>query len=133
MAQKFFQLIRVTRAFERVQNAGRSGDLRNAILCCLIATGLLSAASVSAQAALECGQVIAVAQTTVKLRDDGVSLNAVLREMDTPELRQKLDAKEINLLRQIVRLSFTSEASPHEIAEACKSGTLGLPKPKPAP
>ncbi len=87
----------------------------------------------SAQAALECDQVVAVAQTTVTLRDQGSSLSAVLTEIERGDLRQKLNAQELNLLRQIVRLSFTSEASVHEIFEACKAGELGLPKPKSKP
>jgi len=28
-------------------------------------------------------------------------------------------------------MSFTSETSVYEIAEACKAGELGVPKPKP--
>jgi hypothetical protein len=99
----------------------------------MIVAALLCMASAPGQAALECDQVLAVAQTTIKLRDDGASLSAVMREMESGELRQKLDARELNLLRQIVRMSFTSEASLHEIAAACKAGELGLPKPKPAP
>ena len=95
------------------------------------AIGLLCAVSVAAHAALECEQVIAVAQATIRLRDDGATLNGVLREIETAELRQNLDAREINLLRQIVRMSFTSETSVYEVAEACKAGELGVPKPKP--
>ena len=86
-----------------------------------------------ARAALECDQLVAVAQTTVKLRDGGASLNAVMREIESGDLRQKLDAQELNLLRQIVRISFTSEASVAEIFESCKAGEFGLPKPKPKP
>ncbi|HTE14210.1 MAG TPA: hypothetical protein VK642_03960 [Burkholderiales bacterium] len=84
-----------------------------------------------ASATLSCEQVLAVSQTTIALRDQGHSLSAVLAEVESGELRQKLDAQEINLLRQIVRISFTSEFSPREILEACKDGSLGLPKPKP--
>ena len=86
-----------------------------------------------ARAALECDQLVAVAQASVKLRDEGLSLSVVLREIERGDLQQKLDAQEINLLRQVVRMSFTSEASVNEIAEACKAGELGLPKPKPKP
>lgn len=86
-----------------------------------------------AYATLECDQVVAVAQTTVKLRDQGSSLSAVMKEIERSDLQQKLDAQELNLLRQVVRVSFTSEASVHEIFEACKAGELGLPKPKPKP
>jgi hypothetical protein len=94
---------------------------------------LLCASGNQAHAALECDQVVAVAQTTVKLRDGGASLNAVMREIESGDLRQKLDAQELNLLRQVVRISFTSEASVAEIFESCKAGEFGLPKPKPKP
>jgi hypothetical protein len=92
---------------------------------------LLLVASARAQAALECEQLVSAAQTTVKLRDGGASLNAVLNDIERGGLQQKLDVQEMNLLRQIVRMSYTSEASVYEIFEACKSGELGLPKPKP--
>ncbi|HTD89914.1 MAG TPA: hypothetical protein VK663_04575 [Burkholderiales bacterium] len=87
----------------------------------------------SAGAALTCEHLVAVAQTTLTLRDQGYSLAAVLAEVERGELRQTLDAQEINLLRQVVRISFTSEYTPREILEACKSGSLGIPKPKPKP
>jgi hypothetical protein len=82
-------------------------------------------------AALNCEQLVSVSQAAIALRDQGLSLSEVLAEVERGELRQSLDAQEINLLRQIVRISFTSEYSPREILEACKSGSLGLAKPKP--
>lgn len=88
---------------------------------------------VAAQAALECEQLGVVAQTTIKLRDGGISLNAVLAEIERGDLRQQLTAQELNVVRQVVQVSFTSEYSPLEIFEACKAGGLGLPKPKPKP
>ena len=90
-------------------------------------------ASGAARAALECEQLVAVAQMTIKLRDEGLSLSTVMRDIESSDLRQKLDAQELNLLRQVVRLSFTSETSPREIHESCTAGELGLPKPKPKP
>lgn len=75
--------------------------------------------------------MVAVSQTTLTLRDQGHSLSAVLAEIERAEMRANLDAQEINLLRQIVRISFTSEFSPREVHEACLSGSLGIPKPKP--
>lgn len=85
----------------------------------------------SAAAALNCSQLVAVAQTTISLRDQGHSLTSVLGEIERGEVQQNLNAQELNLLRQIVSISFTSEFSPREILEACKSGSLGIPKPKP--
>lgn len=87
--------------------------------------------SSGAEAALSCEQLVAVSQTTLSMRDQGMSLSAVLAEIETAEIRANLDAQQINLLRQIVRVSFTSEFSPREVHEACVSGSLGIPKPKP--
>jgi hypothetical protein len=86
-----------------------------------------------ADAALSCEQLVAVSQTAIALRDQGHTLSEVLAEVERGEIRQSLDAQEVNLLRQIVRISFTSEYSPREILEACKSGSLGIAKPKPKP
>lgn len=83
-----------------------------------------------AHAALSCEQLLLVSQTTISLRDQGHSLSSVLAEVERGDIRQKLDAQEVNLLRQIVRISFTSEYSPREILEACQAGTLGIPKSK---
>ena len=84
----------------------------------------------NAVAALSCEQLVAVSQTTLALRDQGHTLSEVLADVERGDIRQALDAQEINLLRQIVRVSFTSEFSPREVLEACKSGSLGIPKPK---
>ena len=94
----------------------------------VVFNGLFSS---NANAALSCQQLVAVSQTTISLRDQGHSLSAVLAEIERAELQANLDAQEINLLRQIVRISFTSEFSPREVHEACVSGNLGIPKPKP--
>lgn len=84
-----------------------------------------------AHAALSCEQLVAVSQTSIALRDQGQSLSQVLAEIERSEIRQALDAQEVNLLRQIVRISFTSEFSPSEVLAACNSGSLGIVKPKP--
>lgn len=84
-----------------------------------------------AGATLTCGHLVAVAQSTIELRDQGNSLSRVLAEVERDEMQQKLNAQEINLLRQVVRISFTSEYTPREILEACQAGNLGIPKSKP--
>ncbi len=86
--------------------------------------------SLDANAALNCNQLLAVSQMTIALRDEGSSLTAVLAQVEASDIQQQLDAQEVNLLRQVVRISFTSEYSPREILEACKDGSLGIPKPK---
>jgi hypothetical protein len=98
------------------------------LLLVIVFKGIISQAH---GATLNCEHLIAVSQTTITLRDEGNSLSAVLAEVERSDLRQKLDAQEVNLLRQVVRISFTSEFSPREILEACKNGSLGIPKPKP--
>lgn len=80
---------------------------------------------------LNCDQLLAAAQTTISLRDQGYTLSQVLSEVESAQVRQKFNAQEVNLIRQIVRISFNSEFSLREIAEACQSGSLGIPKPKP--
>jgi len=84
-----------------------------------------------ARATLNCEHLLAVSHATLDMRDAGRTLSSVLAEIERGELQQKLNAQEINLLRQIVRVSFTSEYSPREIFEACRAGNLGIPKSKP--
>lgn len=84
----------------------------------------------AADGALDCEQLLAVAQTSIALRDQGNTLAAVLAEIERGEFGQKLDARELNLLRQIVRTSFTSEYSPREILDSCKQGSFGARKGK---
>ncbi len=84
-----------------------------------------------ARAALSCEQLVAASQAAIALRNQGLSLSEVLAEVERGEIRRTLDAQEVNLLRQIVRLSFTSEYSPREILTACNAGELGIAKPKP--
>lgn len=81
-------------------------------------------------ATLNCEHLLVVSQTTIALRDQGHTLSAVLAEVERDKLQQKLEAHEINLLRQVVRISFTSEYTPREILTACKDGSLGIAKSK---
>jgi hypothetical protein len=107
--------------------------MRRVIYCLVVVfTGnFLPGTNACASAALSCEHLVAVAQTTIAMRDQGHSLSQVLADVERAELREALNAQEINLLRQIVRISFSSEYSPREILEACKSGSLGIAKPKP--
>lgn len=74
--------------------------------------------------------MLAVSQTAIALRDQGNTLSAVLAEIERGEISQKLGARELNLLRQVVRISFTSEYSPREIFDSCKQGSFGARKTK---
>ncbi len=84
----------------------------------------------AADVALDCDQLLAISQTSIALRDQGNTLSAVLAEIERGEIRHKMDARELNLLRQVVRISFTSEYSPREIFDSCKQGSFGARKSK---
>lgn len=99
------------------------------LLLIVVFNGLFATSVVAAT--LNCDHLVAVAQSTLALRDQGHTLSSVMAEVERGELQQKLDAQELNLLRQIVRISFTSEFTPREILDACKAGSLGIAKPKP--
>jgi hypothetical protein len=94
---------------------------------------VFSLAAAPARAALDCDQLVAAAQTAVNLRDQGMSLTAVMNDIERSELRKQLDARELNLLQQIVRVSFTSESSVYEIFESCNAGQFGLARSKGKP
>ena len=106
--------------------------MQRGIGCLLIGfIGFSGIFSPRAVAALSCVQLVAVSQTTLSLRDQGMTLSSVLAEVERGEIRLNLDAQELNLLRQIVRISFTSEYTPREVLESCQSGALGVANPKP--
>jgi hypothetical protein len=79
--------------------------------------GVAAAPPVSAQ--LQCEQIVASAQTAVKLRDQGVTLSQVLAETDKAEMRQRFRPDELGVIRQAIRLAYTGEISVYELADAC--------------
>ncbi len=80
---------------------------------------LLAACSAAAQAALTCDQLNVVAQTTIRLRDEGSSLSRVMAEVERSGVRDKFTPEEVNAIRQAVRLVYTSEVSVTELVESC--------------
>lgn len=86
----------------------------------------LSLACVTAQAELTCEQLGAVAQTTVELRNQGNTLNALLAEARR-DGQGKYTEQEMTLIRNLIRHSYDSTVTPAEVLEACKQDT------KPAP
>ncbi len=76
-------------------------------------------------AQLNCEQIVASAQTAIKLRDQGVSLSQVLAEIEKAEMRQRFRPDELGVIRQAVRLAYTGEISVYELADACADGRDG--------
>lgn len=87
--------------------------------------GLLLSASVSAQTALTCEQIVAAAQAGLEMRDRGASLNQVLAETEKGDLRERFKPDELAMMRRAVRLTFTSEISIHDLAETCAASKGG--------
>ena len=86
----------------------------------------LSLVCVTAQAELTCEQLGAIAQTTVELRNQGNTLNALLAEARR-DGKNKYTEQELALIGNLIRHSYDSTVSPAEVVEACKRDT------KPAP
>lgn len=98
-----------------------------------IYAALLLAASMNApqaQAAIECTHLVNAAQAAIDLRDKGFSLSAVLAETERAGMKEKFSVQELNMLRQVMRFSYTGEYSIRDIHEACDAGELGIPRKK---
>jgi len=105
-------------------------NTRMARLWFLTAAIFCTGATGYAHAALECAHLVNAAQAAIELRDKGIPLAKVLAEIETTDMKQKFNAQELNTLRQVIRISFTSEYSPREILESCEAGELGIPRKK---
>lgn len=82
--------------------------------------------AVAARAELACDQYGAIAQETLRQRDQGASLQRVLERFDRGD-RKRLAAREAELVRQVMRLSFEGTLSPSEVVEACEQGGTLVP------
>lgn len=94
----------------------------------VVVAGVAAALPVPAQpvpAQLNCEQIVASAQTAIRLRDQGMSLNQVLSETEKAEMRQRFRPDELGVIRQAVRLAYTGEISVYELADACAEGGSG--------
>lgn len=86
----------------------------------------LSLACVTAQAELTCQQLGAIAQTTIELRNQGNTLNALLAEARR-DGKNKYTEQELVLIGNLIRHSYDSTLSPAEVIEACKRDTKSAP------
>jgi hypothetical protein len=82
----------------------------------------LSLACVTVQAELTCDQLGAIAQTTIELRNQGNTLNALLAEARR-DGKDKYTEQELALIGNLIRHSYDSTVSPAEVLEACKRDT----------
>jgi len=81
---------------------------------------------VTARAELTCEQLGAIAQTTVDLRNQGNTLNALLAEARR-DGKIKYTEQELVLIGNLIRHSYDSTVSPAEVLEACKRDTKSAP------
>jgi len=86
----------------------------------------LSLVCITARAELTCEQLGAIAQTTVELRNQGNTLNALLAEARR-DGKNKYTEQELVLIGNLIRHSYDSTLSPAEVLEACKRDTKSAP------
>ena len=82
-------------------------------------------ASSFAQAQLTCEQFGAIAQETIRQRDQGRSLTRLLAEADRD--MKHLGQRELALVKDVIRHSFEGTLWPSEVVEACKLGGTLVP------
>lgn len=89
-------------------------------VACLIAILLMSRA-VAAQTpmVLTCEQVYAVAQASVRYRDQGYPLARVLESLQDVEKQNRLDEPQMQVLRSAVSAAYLGHATPEEIGLLC--------------
>lgn len=77
--------------------------------------------AVAAQApvGLTCEQVYAVAQASVRYRDQGYPLARVLASLQDVEKQNRLDEPQIEVLRRAVSAAYLGHATPEEIGLVC--------------
>ena len=80
-----------------------------------------------ARAELSCEQLGAIAKTTVELRNQGASLTRLLADAERDETKSRLTARELEIVKQVIRLSFDGTMSPAEVVEACQQGGALVP------
>lgn len=84
-------------------------------------------ACAAARAELTCEQLGAIGRTTVELRNQGASLTRLLADAERGELPNRLAARELDVVKQVIRLSFDGTLSPAEVVESCQQGGALVP------
>jgi hypothetical protein len=73
-----------------------------------------------AKTGLSCEQLFAVAQNAVQYRDQGYSLQQVLAGLKGLDSDGKLSREQLQTLQKAVSAAYLGNASPEEIALACR-------------
>jgi hypothetical protein len=73
-----------------------------------------------ANAGLACEQLVAIAQTTVGMRNQGMALNVLLADVERKDMKSKFTAAELGVIRRTITLAYTGEVSPFEISQSCR-------------
>lgn len=88
---------------------------------------ILSLVCLTARAEISCEQYGAIAQETVRQRDQGASLSRLLADVERGEMKDRYSAHELALIKDVIRASFDGTLSPMEVVEACKQGGVLVP------
>jgi hypothetical protein len=81
---------------------------------------ILPALSGAADARLTCDQLVAVAHTTVELRNQGVALNALLADVGRDSIKAQFNAEEVAVMRRVIEQTYTGGLSPFELRQSCQ-------------
>jgi hypothetical protein len=93
----------------------------------ILAFIVLLLAGASAHAQMTCEQYGEIAQQTIRLRDQGASLSRLLADVERGELKKRLTAHELGVVKEVMRASFNGVLSPGEAVEACRHGWTLIP------
>ena len=93
----------------------------------ILAIMILLLSCAVARAEMTCEQYGAIAQETIRLRDQGASLSRLLADVDRGEMKQRLAAHELSAVKDVIRHSFNGALSPADVVEACKQGGTLVP------
>jgi hypothetical protein len=100
-----------------------------AVVRLILGTALLLGCA-AARAELSCEQLGAIARTTVELRNQGASLTRLLADAGRGEMKNRFTAEELEVVKQVIRLTFDSTLAPEEVLDACKQGGAIVPPRK---
>ena len=88
------------------------------------------AASAPVLAEVSCGELVAISQKAIDLRNEGASLSRVLADTEDSTMKQRFTAIELDFIRLLIRESFMGGYSPYDVKEACEDGRLAIPVQK---
>lgn len=81
----------------------------------------------TARAQMTCEQYGVIASETIRLRDQGASLARLLADVDRGDMKNRLTAFELGVVKDVMRHSFSGALSPTDVIEACQQGGTLVP------